>query len=113
MKKTVAFVLALVCLLCMAGCQGRSMNYIISHEPSISGTVKEVAESSLLMENESGEYWVSLQVENKDSVTHLSPGDEIVVYYSGDIAESYPMQILTVYAILLENPADRSANVVG
>ena len=56
------------------------------------------------------EYWVSLNVENKDSVTKFNVGDEVVVYYDGNVAESYPMQINTVYAITLKTPADRTEN---
>ena len=61
-------------------------------------------------EYETGEYWVSLKVENKDSMTHFSTGDEVVVYFDGNVAESYPMQINTVYAITLKTPADRTSN---
>ena len=110
MKKFVAFFLALVCVFALVGCGSRSMNYIIANEPNITGTVKEVLEHSVLMENETGEYWVSLNAENKDSMTHFHVGDEIVVYYDGNIAESYPMQINTVYAITLKTPADRAEN---
>ena len=49
-------------------------------------------------------------MENKDSMTSFNIGDEIVVYYDGNIAESYPMQINTVYAITLKTPADRAEN---
>ena len=86
------------------------MNYIIENEPSITGIVKDTSENSILIENEAGEYWVSLDVENQDSVTHFSVGDEVVVYYDGNIAESYPMQINTVYAITLKTPANRTEN---
>ena len=109
MKKFIALILALVCIFTLAGCV-RSMNYIISNEPSITGIVQKITNDSVLMENESGEYWVSLDVENKDSMTHFAIGDEIVVYYDGNIAESYPMQIGTVYAITLKTPADRAEN---
>ncbi|MBE5875219.1 MAG: DUF3221 domain-containing protein, partial [Lachnospiraceae bacterium] len=71
---------------------------------------KETNDNSILIENEDGEYWVSLNVENKDSMTNFSVGDEVVVYYDGNIAESYPMQINTVYAITLKTPADRTEN---
>ena len=37
-------------------------------------------------------------------------GDKMTVYYDGNIAENYPMQINTVYAILLVEPADRTVN---
>ena len=110
MKKLIAILLALICLLGLVGCNNRSMNYIIANEPNITGVVKEVNEKSVLIENETGEYWVSLNVENEDSMTHFSIGDEVVVYYDGNIAESYPMQINTVYEILLKEPADRAEN---
>ena len=102
--------LVLLCLLGLAGCSNRSMNYIIANEPNITGIVKEANEQSILIENEKGEYWVSLNVENKDSTTHFNLGDEVVVYYNGIIAESYPMQINTVYAITLKEPANRAEN---
>ena len=37
-------------------------------------------------------------------------GDEVIVYYDGNIAESYPLQINTVYAISLKDPANWSKN---
>lgn len=110
MKKSIALLLALVCLLALAGCNRRSMNSIIANEPSITGHVRDTADRAILIENEDGEYWVSLEVENQDSMTHFSPGDEVVVYFDGMIAESYPMQISTVYAITLLTPADRAEN---
>ena len=110
MKELIAFVLALVCVLGMVGCNSRSMNYIICNEPSITGIVKETGENAILIENDNGEYWVSLNVENKDSMTHFSVGDEVVVYFDGMVAESYPMQIAKVYAIILKTPADRTEN---
>jgi len=110
MKKLIALVLALVCVLSLVGCNNRSLNYIIENEPSIMGIVKDTNDNSILIENEDGEYWVSLNVENKDSMTHFSIGDEVVVYYDGNIAESYPMQINMVYAITLKTPADRTEN---
>ncbi len=110
MKKQLAFVLVLVCALALAGCNNRSMNDIIAKEPNITGIVKDTAEKSILIENENGEYWVSLDVECKDSMTHFNIGDEVVVYFDGMVAESYPMQINTVYAITLKTPADRAVN---
>ena len=110
MKKLIALVLSLICVLSLVGCNNRSMNYIISNEPSITGIVKETNENAILIENDDGEYWVSLNVENKDSMTSFNIGDEVVVYYDGNIAESYPMQIKTVYAITLKTPANRAEN---
>lgn len=45
--------------------------------------------------------------ENKDSMTHFNVDDEVVVYYDGNIAESYPMQINVVYAITLKAPVSQ------
>ena len=113
MKKLLVFILAWICVLGMVGCNNRSMNYIISNEPSLTGVVKETNENAILIENGNGEYWISLNVENKDSMTGFYVGDEVVVYYDGNIAESYPMQINTVYAITLKTPADRTQNNQG
>jgi hypothetical protein len=86
------------------------MNYIIANAPSVTGMVKDTAEKSILIKNENGEYWVSLDVKNKDSMSHFSVGDEVVVYFDGMVAESSPMQINNVYAITLKTPADRTPN---
>ena len=110
MKKLIALVLALVCVLSLVACNNRNMNDIIANEPNITGIVRKITNDVFLMENETGEYMVSLDVENKDSMTHFSIGDEVVVYYDGNIAESYPMQINTVYAITLKTPVDRAEN---
>ena len=110
MKKTIALLLALICLLTLAGCGPRSMNDIIQNEPSIRGIVRDTGDRAILIENDVGEYWLSLDVENKDSMTHFSIGDEVTVYFDGMVAESSPMQISTVYAITLTTPADRTVN---
>ena len=47
-------------------------------------------------------------MEAKDSMTHFSIGDQVAVYFDGNIAESSPMQISTVYAICLLQPSDRT-----
>jgi hypothetical protein len=110
MKKLAAFVLAMAWVLTLAGCGSRSMNYIIANEPNITGVIRDAGEKAILIENENGEYWVSLDVENRDSMTSFRIGDEVVVYFDGNVAESYPMQIHTVYAITLRTPADRTEN---
>lgn len=58
MKKLIALILALVCVLSLVGCNNRSMNYIISNEPSITGIVKETNENATLIENtEADKVW--------------------------------------------------------
>ena len=106
MKKMMAWILALICILSLAGCGERTMDDIIRNEPSLTGIVTDTGDSAILVENESGPYWVSLNAENPDSITEFQIGDEVVVYYDGTVAESYPMQIHTVYAITMKTPAD-------
>ena len=47
---------------------------------------------------------VSSKVEQTDSGIPFHLGDEIIVYYDGAMAESYPAQIHGVYRITLKNP---------
>ena len=117
MKKCVVLVLSLICVLGLVGCNKKSMNYIISNEPNITGVVEEVGENSILVYIQNDGYpcgadcSVSLDVENKDGLySPITVGDEVVVYYDGSIAESDPLRISTVYAITLKTPADRSVN---
>lgn len=117
MKKAFTCILTLALVLGLVGC-GRTMNDIIENEPSITGIVKEVSENFILIECEATdsnpwtEYSVSLNVENSDSMTHFTVGDEVVVYYDGNVAETTPLEIGTVYAITLKTPANRGQNAV-
>ena len=81
-------------------------------EQSITGVVTEVYEHSFLMIGEptesypnAEEYRVSLNVENKDSYIAVVVGDEVIIYHNGEIAESDPLQINTVYSIALKTAA--------
>ncbi len=88
-----------------------NMNSVMK-EPHFRGVITEVyANSVLISVNEDDEVrkssdlvYVSLNVKLKDSKTDFMSGDEVVVYYDGNIAESYPAQIDKVYAIVLISP---------
>ena len=117
MRKYIALVLALVCVLGLVGCNTKSMNYIIENKPSVIGVVEEVHNDYVIMYSDTadgypnGSKWqISLNVENKDSYTDLSVGDEIVVYHDGNVMETDPLKVGTVYAITLKTPADRTEN---
>jgi len=114
MKKIIGFVLALMCVLAMAGCNDKSMDNIIENKPSVTGIVEEVHDNYVIMYSDStegypnGSRWsISLDVENQDSYTDLVVGDEIVVYHDGNVMETDPLQVGTVYAITLKTPAER------
>ena len=117
MKKYIVLVLALVCVLGLVGCNTKSMNYIIENKPSVIGVVEEVHNDYVIMYSDTadgypnGSKWqISLNVENKDSYTDISVGDEIVVYHDGNVMETDPLKVGTVYAITLKTPADRTEN---
>lgn len=86
MKKILSLILTLFCVLSLVGC-GRSMDDIIKNESSITGVVEEVYNNSIL---------ISIQT---DAYPYGA-------YCDGNIAESYPLQINTVYAISLKDPAN-------
>lgn len=115
MKRLAALILALMFVFGLVGCNNRNMNYIIKHEPSVTGTVEEVHDNYMIIYLKTDGYpngarrAVSLNAENKDSYTDVAVGDEVIVYYNGEIAESYPLRINTVYAINLKAPASREA----
>ncbi len=116
MKKLTAIIISVICLILFAGCR-RDLNYIISNKPSVLGTVEEITDSAMLITchdlqgyEQDVQCWVSLDVEYEDGLSEYSIGDIVDVFYDGTIAESYPLQINTVYAIFLQEPADRTEN---
>jgi len=117
MKKMLAIVLALICILTLAGCNTKSTNYIIENKPSVTGIVEEVHDDYIIVYSETadgypnGSNWsISLNVENKDSYLDVVVGDEIVFYYDGMAMETDPLRVSKVYAITLKTPAARTVN---
>lgn len=117
MKRFISLILSLTFVLVLAGCNNRSMNYIIENEPSVVGVVEEVHDDYVIMYSETaegypnGSRWsISLTVESKDSYADPVVGDEIVVYYDGNVMETDPLKVGTVYAITLKTPANRTEN---
>ena len=114
MKRIMMFILALTFMFVLVGCNKKSMNYIIENKPSVTGVVQEVHDDYVIIYSDTAdgypngsEWQISLNVENKDSYTDLVVGDEIVVYHDGNVMETYPLRVGTVYAITLKTPANR------
>ena len=115
MKKIIIFLLTALCLWGLTGC-GRSMNDVIGKEPEFVGIVETVMEDCIMVAvNEDEEIYeqapvlmVSLDVEIKDSYLDYSVGDEVVVYYDGNITVGEPTLVDTVYALTLRTPASRA-----
>ena len=55
MKRFISLILSLTFVLVLAGCNNRSMNYIIENEPSVVGVVDEVHEDYVIMYSETAE----------------------------------------------------------
>lgn len=115
MKRKIASLLSVLLLfLSLTGCR-KTLDQVIDTEPCFTGTVLEVRTNSLLVEADEGEdirrssdlLDVSLLVEYEDGKSAYQVGDKVTVYYDGSVAESYPAQINTVYAVFLTEPAVR------
>ena len=93
MKKFWIMSLCLLTILLLVGCEA------VGNRATLMGTVVEIYDASLLVETEIGPCVVSFP----DGVTQgelgLAVGDTVEIIHSGEIAESYPMQIHHVYAI--------------
>ena len=91
----------------------KSMNDVIENAPSIHGNVTEVHETYMIIHFVTSGYpygadcSVSLTPVYGDCYTDVSVGDEIVVYFEGNIMETDLLQLGTVYAITLRTPANR------
>ena len=117
MKKWIAWILTLICILSLVSCGSPSMNQIIKSKPCVTGVVTEVGNGYAIIHADdapgypNGSDWqISLTPENADSYTAVTVGDEIVVYHDGNVMESDPLRVGKVYAITLKTPADRVPN---
>lgn len=93
MKRIWIICLCLLTIFCVVGCEG------MGNRATLMGTVTEIYDAYLLVGTEIGPCVVSFS----DGVTQeglgLVVGDTVEIIHSGEIAESYPMQIHHVYAI--------------
>ena len=102
MKKTVSVVL-LLCMIFLTGCKNEAKN------PYFNATVLEVYEKSVRVKPFEGsdelksaeQIDVNTEVISTHEVPEMEEGTTIRILYNGDIAESYPAQINTVFAIYL------------
>ena len=103
-EMAVIAVLVYTCLMLLSGC-AKDINYIVDNEPCVRGIVSETSEDYIVIDvNEDDEIYasleVSLDIERKDSMSSFNIGDEVSVYYDGNITETSPARIDKVYAIL-------------
>lgn len=108
MKKIYTFIgICSLVVLFLTGC--REENKIPKENPAFQATVLEVHENTILVEPSEGEeirksadkISVSLDVISTEEVPQLEEGAQVSIVYNGDVLESYPAQIKTVFAIYL------------
>ena len=75
--------------------------------PSITGIVTEVHDKYIVIQGEPNElyhlsekYHVSLPAEYENPDTSYSVGDEVIVYYDGNIAESDPLHCMETMSFI-------------
>ena len=111
MKKLIVLALALACVLGLIGCSKK-----FEDKPTVTGFIKEIHDDHILIATATAEghpygasFDIFINTKDCDEIYNpLTVGDEIIVYYDGNIAESEPAQINTVYAIKLKAPANQS-----
>lgn len=119
MKKLLAFLLALLCVLPLAAC-GRDMNWVISNEPSVRGIVEEIGEDYVLIRVTEADdpAFAKGGLARAEKTTRLNDckfsaqlGDEVAVYYDDSeqdlaVPGGYP-RIRDVHGYCLLTPAER------
>ena len=112
MKKLIASLLALTCVLGLVGCNSRDLD----DKPTVTGVIQEIHDDHILIATSTADGYpygasidVFISIKECDTIyTPLAVGDEIIVYYDGKMAESNPALVNTVYAITLKSPANKS-----
>ena len=103
MKKIIAFVLALVCILSFVGCNKQKSTGNITTPNSDTYMVMEVKESVLLVAEigEDGKAVESKQysVPNEFHSSNIAVGDKIKIEHNGEILETFPMQFARIHSM--------------
>jgi hypothetical protein len=100
----------------LSGCTTGITMKSVHNEPHFAGVVVEVFDGSILVSVDEGEairnssdlIFVSLDVYLADSMTDFMSGDEVVVFFDGQVMETHPAQVSTVYAIMLTSQSKTS-----
>ena len=107
MKKLIALMLVLVCVISLVACDNKSGKDFdkVEDKHQFEATILEIYEGSFLVKpadgttelNSSDKIVASTQ--NADKSIEWKVGDLVLITYSGEILESYPAQLHQVYKI--------------
>ncbi len=103
MKKIIAIILAVLLVVCITGCgkEEKAQAYF-------NAEILEVRENNLWVRvvnsGSSGisvweEFYVTKNVTSENGCPELTAGDTVRVFFNGDVMETYPLQLGTVYSI--------------
>ena len=117
MKKLVAFLLAVLCVLPLSAC-GRDMNWVISNEPSVWGIVEQIGGDTVAIRVTKSDDpalapgdLVHAEKAARLNVCKFSAqvGDEVAVYYDSDtpVREDAVPNIRNVHGYCLVTPIER------
>ena len=107
MRKYIALVLALVCVLGLVACDSKSGKDFDQSEDlyQFTATILEIHDGYFLVEpragmeelNSADKFEVSTQ--NADHSIEWQVGDRVLITYNGEILETYPAQLGQVYKV--------------
>lgn len=115
MRKRIAFILALLCILALFGCSRQANTETETKEYQFRATVIEVSEEYLLVEAEKGSkaynFSDQYRVGIKDDPSWPIPqvGDVVTVVYNGFAHASAPAEITHPYRVEILETADTKA----
>ena len=100
MKKSICFLLAILCVLTLMACKASK-----TEEVSFRATVLEVQQTYLMVEPAEGTWErssadkITLSLQDKTSWPIPQVGDTVEIFYNGEILETYPAQIAKLYRV--------------
>ena len=115
MKKLLALVMVLVCVLALVGCNKQKSNENDTTPNPDTYIVMEVTESNLLVAeiDEDGKAIEAKQysVPNEFHSSNIAVGDRIKIEHNGEILETFPMQFGRIFSMEYQDK-DTGLNVV-
>lgn len=111
-KFTSILIIAMFLCISLTACTN-SLDYIKNHSPSLTGVITSTHEHSIMLKTDTGLYSVALNIKHPDSDTQFHAGDTVTVYFSGEVATSYPGQIVEVDAIIVDTCVEDMTKLSG
>lgn len=110
MKKTSLLLFLTIWFVFLFGCANSDYDDL----PTVTGVIREIHDNSILISTSTEEGYpygasfdISVNISDCEAIDHsLSVGDQVIVYYDGNMEGWDPAQISTVYDVTLKTSAD-------